>query len=70
MLTFFKAQSQIIPLFLVFNWDLEELYANKKIQHKRKTNGYLKDTLYLVYYIPKKTMLLFPDDYKERVVIQ
>lgn len=70
MLTFFKAQWRIIPLFVVFNWDLEEMYANKKIHNKITTNGYLKGTLYLVYYIPKNTMLLFLDYYKERVVIQ
>lgn len=62
MLTFFKAQWQFFPLFVVFNWDLEEMYANKKYTVKEQLMVIWKILyIYLVYYIPKNTMVLFLD---------
>jgi len=42
----------------------------KKIHSKKTTNGYLKDTVYLLYYIPKNTMVLFLNLITKRVVIK
>lgn len=44
----FKEEWQFIPLFVVFNWDLEEMYANK-IHSNRTTNGYLKDIWCIIF---------------------